>query len=205
MSTQLLDLPRIAVCSLLAFLTCACARWSQADSPPGRPDPRIGHGPSLGTNGVADVDSADSHIQLLQTQISAMEADLVHLRFALDRMGVAGKSAPTLTSARAPQSAAVAASSDLFAPPPKLANAGTLFYEADLSVHADRASAEGAWSSLSQRISLPGLAPRITETHGQTLLSVGPLTSADAVEALCAQIVTFTGVCKVGSAVRYNP
>lgn len=205
MTHAIIDYPRIAVCSLLAFLTCACARWSQADQPPSRPDPKFGHGPSLGMNGESDVDALESHVQILEQKLAEINADLVPLRFALDRMGGSKSNAPILVSAPVPDSAATAASSDLYAPPPRLATAATLFYEADLSQHADRTSAEAAWARLSRQISLPGLSPRLREAGNRIQLSVGPLTSADSVEALCAQIVTVTGSCQVGGSVRYTP
>jgi cell division septation protein DedD len=86
--------------------------------------------------------------------------------------------------------------SDLYAPPPSLQGARTLFYEAELGSFQSKQAAEQVWGRLARSPALATLNPRYAATGTNTRLSAGPLGSKAAVDALCVELSSLAGACR---------
>jgi cell division septation protein DedD len=83
-----------------------------------------------------------------------------------------------------------------------LSRASSLFYEAELGSFATRSAAEARWKQLVATNRLAGIDPAYAAVGAETRLTVGPLASEAAVEALCVELSSLTGACRVVAPIR---
>lgn len=200
---------RFAGFSVAALAVAACVEIAPADAE-GRPEPVFGDPPEVSQMAAKakSVSQAD-RIAALEAQVAALGSQIVHLRKALDVLGplpehpdlfipvVQAESQPTVSEVE--PNAHLAA---LYSPAPSFDRASSLFYEADLGSFATKSAAENRWKQLVVAKSLTGLEPGYAPTGSETRLTAGPITSEAAVEALCVELSSLTGACRVVAPIR---
>lgn len=205
---------RFAGFSVAALVVAACVRIAPAEAAPGRPEPLIGEPPESGQIAAKapSISEAD-RIAALEAQVAALDAQVANLRKALDLLGplpdhpdlfipaetAAPPSAGTLAAEALADNARLAAR---FSPAPALDRAASLFYAAELGAFASPAAAETRWKQLVVAKSLTGLEPGYAAAGAQTRLTVGPLGSEAEVQALCVELSSLTGACRVVAPIR---
>jgi len=201
---------RFVAFSVVALGLSACARMNLSDPTMFALEPKLGEPPEVGAmvDKPADGMTDEQRIEALEAQMEALGADIANIRRALDVMGPlpdphAGLVAATMPEAAKPRDAEAAARlARLYALPPVLGEGRSLFYEAELGSFRSKAAAEAGWSRLAKDGKLAGLTPRYGAAGAETRLSVGPLGSEAAVNALCVELSALAGACRVTAPVR---
>lgn len=194
--------------SLAALGLAACVKLNPGGGPTGRPEPLLGE-PPVKAAAITDAD----RIEALEDQVEKLDTELTALRKALDVMGPLPEHEDVFVPVAAteiagdipktdPETEAAARLARLYAPPPSFARAKSLFYEAELGSFASRTAAEAGWKRLLGDKRLAGLNPRYSTNGDQTRLAVGPLDSEAAVTALCIELSSLAGQCRVTAPVR---
>jgi len=203
---------RFAGFSVAALAIAACARIAPPEGLAGRPEPLIGEPPEAGQMAARpeSVSEAD-RIAALEAQIAALDSQIVHLRKALDVMGPLpepeGMFIPVAMSeitgdAVDPAAEANAKLASLYSPAPVLIGANSLFYAAELGSFASRSAAETRWKQLLASNKLQGLTPAYADIGSETRLSAGPMASEADVTALCVELSSVAGPCRVVAPIR---
>jgi hypothetical protein len=205
MRKQLINYLRFAGFSVTALALMAFLKLTGQPAWAGPPEPRLGQAPKASKAEPA-AETDDQRLDELEAEIARLSGEIVHLRAALDLMGPLpdhpGLSLPTQPAAlaeAAPQAAADPLDirkSDLFAPPPSLEGARSLFYAAELGAFKNREAAEADWRRIAKDARLAAFSPRFTTDGAQTRLVVGSLPSTEAVNALCVELSGVTGACR---------
>ena len=203
---------RFAGFSVAALVTVACVKIAPAEAAPGRPDPVVGEPPETGQMAAkAQSISEADRIAALEAQIVALDSQVANLRKALDVLGPLPDHpdlfiplAPSEISAEPSDTAleANARLAALYSPAPALDRASSLFYAAELGAFATPSAAENRWKQLVVARSLTGLEPGYAAVGAQTRLTAGPLASEAAVAALCVELSSLTGACRVVAPIR---
>lgn len=203
---------RFAGFSVAALGVIACARIAPAEAATGRPEPLFGDPPEAGQMAAkAETVSEADRIASLEAQVAALDSQLTDLRKALDVLGplpdheglfipvakaeITGEPATSGAEANARLAA-------LYSPAPALDRASSLFYEAELGSFASKTAAENRWQQLVVARRLTGLQPGYAAVGAEIRLTAGPMTSAAAVEALCVELSSLTGACRVVAPIR---
>lgn len=200
---------RFAGFSVAALVAAACVRISPAEAATGRPEPIIGEPPEAGQTAAKPHSISEAErIAALEAQVAALDSEVTHLRKALDLLGPLPDHPDLFIPAQPPAEPAadaLAANARLaaqFAPAPALDRASSLFYAAELGAFATPAAAETRWKQLVVAKSLTGLEPGYAAIGAQTRLTAGPLASEAEVEALCVELSSLTGACRVVAPIR---
>ncbi|MDP3494157.1 MAG: SPOR domain-containing protein [Hyphomonadaceae bacterium] len=198
--------------SVAALAIAACARLAPAEGLTGRPEPLIGEPPEAGQMAAnAPFVSENDRIVALEAQVAALDSQLVHLRKALDVMGPLpdqeGMFIPVAMSeitgeVSDPAAAANARLANLYSPAPALNGANSLFYEAELGSFATRVAAENRWKQLVASKKLESLNPAYASIGTEIRLSAGPIASEADVTALCVELSSLAGPCRVVAPIR---
>jgi hypothetical protein len=198
---------RFLAFSLGALGLAACAKLNPMVGMGGRPEPRIGEGPAAVTM------TENERLEALQDQVAALDVELASLRKALDVMGPLPDQEDFFVPVHAaeitgdipqtdPETEAAARLARLYAPPPSFIRARSLFYEAELGAFRSRDAAEVGWKRLAGDKRLAGLIARYITEGAETRLIAGPLASEAAVTALCVELSSLAGQCRVAAPVR---
>lgn len=214
------DYVRMALCGLTALLAVACARLAPANSYLAPRDPHPGAPPldhSSPAAKQARAEAGAARLEKLHRDVAAIDSDLAYLRMAIATMGPLPSSGnlsvpPDAGATNTPVEGAAARSTitmdefgagipagDILASPPQLAAPRSLFFEAELATYPSQPEAEAAWQGLGPKIRLAGLEPRYDRANSSVRLSVGPLTSVAAVDALCAELSALAVSCHVAA------
>jgi len=207
MRQQLVSYLRFVAFSVAALGLAACVKLAPVEGAYGRPEPLFGEPPV-----AAKVTEAD-RIEALETQVQKLDIELAALRKALDVMGPLPEQDDFFVPVAAadiegdipktdPETEAAARLARLYAPPPSFNKARSLFYEAELGSFRTHAAAEAGWKKLAADKRLAGLNPRYSTLGDQTRLAVGPLASEAAVTALCIELSSLAGQCRVAAPIR---
>ena len=212
MRSWLVNHLRFAGVSVVALAMAACAKIAPTDGAYGRPEPLFGEPPEAGQMAASsETVSEAERIAALEAQVAALDSQIVHLRKALDVLGPLPEqdgmfipvSRSEITGEAADQAAeANARLASLYSPAPVLSRASSLFYEAELGSFATRSAAEARWKQLVATNRLAGIDPAYAAVGAETRLTVGPLASEAAVEALCVELSSLTGACRVVAPIR---
>ena len=208
---------RMAVCGLATLLASACVRLAPAEGYLARQEPHVGQPPLADTAPAARRARAEAEaerLDKLERDVAALDADLMHLRKAIETMGplapsddffvpvetrspmlAADKGRPGASRITMDEFGAGIPAGDIYAPAPQLAAPQSMFYEAELAAYPTQSAAEAGWRKLAPRIRLTGLEPRYDRAGSSVRLLVGPLTSAAAVDALCVELTTLASPC----------
>jgi hypothetical protein len=205
MRQQVINYLRFAGFSVMALAIAAFLKLTGQPAWAGPPEPRLGQAPKASKSEPA-VQTDDQRLDELEGEIDRLSKELEHLRSALELMGPLpdhpGLSLPTQPASLAEAASQAAADpldirkSDLFAPPPSLEGARSLFYAAELGAFKTRDAAEANWRRIAKDARLAAFSPRFTTEGAQTRLVVGSLPSAQAVNALCVELSGVTGACR---------
>jgi hypothetical protein len=202
MRKQVINYLRFAGFSVTALALMAFLKLTGQPAWAGPPEPRLGQAPKASENEPA-VQTDDQRLDELEGEIERLSKELVNLRAALDLMGPLpdhpGLSLPTQLAEAAPRASADPLDirkSDLFAPPPSLEGARSLFYAAELGAFKTRDAAEANWRRIAKDARLAAFSPRFTTDGAQTRLVVGSLPNALAVDTLCVELSGVTGACR---------
>ncbi len=103
---------------------------------------------------------------------------------------------------RSPNAPAPQDLAQLYAVAPKFDRSASLFHRAEFGSFASQQAAEDRWRALIETSRLAGLAPAYADVGGEIRLTVGPLSSAGEVEALCVELAALTGLCRGIAPVR---
>ncbi len=200
---------RFAGFSVAALVVAACGRIAPAEAATGQLEPLLGEPPETGQTAAKHQSFSEAdRIAALEAQVAALDSEVAHLRKALDLLGPLPDHPDLFIPAQiAPEPApdALAANASLavrYSPPPALDRASSLFYAAELGAFATPAAAETRWKQLVVAKSLTGLEPGYAPIGAQTHLTVGPLASEAEVEALCVELSSLTGACRVVAPIR---
>lgn len=198
--------------SVAALAIAACAKIAPIEGASGRPEPLIGEPPENSQMAVAQDPSGEAQrIAVLEAQVAALDSQLVHLRKALDVLGplpdhpdlfMPVSKAEITTESTVQSAEANARLAALYSLPPTLNHAHSLFYEAELGSFATLAAAEARWKQLVASNRLAGLEPAYAAVGGQTRLTAGPMVSESAVQALCVELSSLAGACRVAAPIR---
>jgi cell division septation protein DedD len=212
MRSWLVNHLRFAGVSVVALAMAACAKIAPTDGAYGRPEPLFGEPPEAGQMAASsETVSEAERIAALEAQVAALDSQIVHLRKALDVLGPLpeqdGMFIPVSRSEITGEAADLAAEANarlanLYSPAPVLSRASSLFYEAELGSFATRSAAEARWKQLVATNRLAGIDPAYAAVGAETRLTVGPLASEAAVEALCVELSSLTGACRVVAPIR---
>ncbi|HEV7691170.1 MAG TPA: SPOR domain-containing protein [Hyphomonadaceae bacterium] len=205
MRQQVINYLRFAGFSVTALALMAFLKLTGQPAWAGPPEPRLGQAPKASENEPA-AQTDDQRLDELEGEIARLSDEIVHLRAALDLMGPLpdhpGLSLP-IEPARLAEAVPQASAdpldirkSDLFAPPPSLEGARSLFYAAELGAFKTRDAAEANWRRIAKDARLAAFSPRFTTDGAQTRLVVGSLPNAQAVDALCVELSGLTGACR---------
>jgi SPOR domain len=201
---------RMTVCGILAFAAVACVRLGPPEGYLAKQEPHAGE-PSRAITPASASASERDRVDALERQVADLDADLVHLRKALEIMGPlpqGGASYVPVVATIAPSKVTMdeygagIPASDIYATAPALPKGQSLFYEAELGAYASLADARAGWEKLASEIRLTGLEPHYDSSTFPVRLSVGPLTSKAAVDALCVELATLAGPCRAAAPVR---
>ena len=212
MRSWLVNYLRFAGVSVAALAIAACAKIAPMEGASGRPEPLFGEPPEAGQMAASsEAVSEAERIAALEAQVAALDSQIVHLRKALDVLGPLPEqdgmfipvSKSEITGEAADQAAeANARLANLYSPAPVLNRASSLFYEAELGSFATRSAAEARWKQLVATNRLAGIDPAYAVVGAETRLTVGPLASEGAVAALCVELSSLTGACRVVAPIR---
>ena len=212
MRSWLVNYLRFAGVSVAALAIAACAKIAPMEGASGRPEPLFGEPPEAGQMAASsEAVSEAERIAALEAQVAALDSQIVHLRKALDVLGPLPEqdgmfipvSKSEITGEAADQaSGANARLANLYSPAPVLNRASSLFYEAELGSFATRSAAEARWKQLVAPNRLAGIDPAYAVVGAETRLTVGPLASEAAVAALCVELSSLTGACRVVAPIR---
>ncbi len=212
MRSWLVNHLRFAGVSVVALAMAACAKIAPTDGASGRPEPLFGEPPEASQMAASsETVSEAERIAALEAQVAALDSQIVHLRKALDVLGPLpeqdGMFIPVSRSEITGEAADLAAEANarlanLYSPAPVLSRASSLFYEAELGSFATRSAAEARWKQLVATNRLAGIDPAYAAVGAETRLTVGPLASEAAVEALCVELSSLTGACRVVAPIR---
>ncbi len=212
MRSWLVNYLRFAGVSVAALAIAACAKIAPMEGASGRPEPLFGEPPEAGQMAASsEAVSEAERIAALEAQVAALDSQIVHLRKALDVLGPLPEqdgmfipvSKSEITGEAADQAAeANARLANLYSPAPVLNRASSLFYEAELGSFATRSAAEARWKQLVATNRLAGIDPAYAVVGAETRLTVGPLASEAAVAALCVELSSLTGACRVVAPIR---
>ena len=211
---------RMAVCGLSALLASACVRLAPPEGYLARQEPHAGQPPlATGVSGSrqARAEADAGLLDKLERDVSALDADLNHLRQAIASMGPLAPAEDFFAPVepRAPEQPVELAhpvasritmdafgagipAGDIYAPAPQLAAPRSMFYAAKFAAYPTQSAAEASGKKLAPEIRLNGLAPRYDRTSSSVGLSVGPLTSAAAVDALC-ELTMLASPCHIAA------
>jgi hypothetical protein len=212
---------RMATCGLAALLATACVRLAPAEGYLAPQEPHVGQPPPADdapATKLARTEADATRLDKLERDVAALDSDLTHLRNAIKLMGPLPPSEDFFipVEIRAPEPRAEAAkpavstitmdefgagipSNDIYASAPQLASPRSMFYEAELAAYPSQSAAEAGWKKLAPKIQLTGLEPRFDRASSSVRLSVGPLTSTAAVDALCVDLSALTSTCHVAA------
>jgi hypothetical protein len=195
---------RFVAVSVAALSLAACVKLA----PPGLfaaqpPEPRIGESPAaLDASERAPTTDAD-RIAALEAEVAALDAQLSHLRQALDVLGPLPAHPDLFIPVADVEPNTESSIANLYAPPPMLSGASSLFYEAELGSFATRQAAEARWKQLVATNRLGSLKPAYHDAAGSSVrLAAGPLTTEADVDALCVELSALGSVCRVAAPIR---
>lgn len=212
MRSWLVNYLRFVGFSVAALAVAACAKIAPTEGASGRPEPLIGDPPEAGQMAASPEPVSEAErIAALEAQVAALDSQIVHLRKALDVMGplpdLDGMFIPVSKLEIAGEAADQAAEANtrlanLYSPAPLLSRASSLFYEAELGSFATQSAAEARWRQLVATNRLAGIEPSYAAIGAETRLTAGPLASEAAVAALCVELSSLTGACRVVAPIR---
>lgn len=184
----------LAVCLPLAHAQAERQVLSQT------PEPRFGEAPA-GDATLLQAASEDNLLAAVQAELATADAEFSNIRKALDVLGPLPDHPdlfiPFTLDEPAPQDLA-----QLYAVAPKFDRSSSLFHRAEFGSFASQQAAEDRWRALIETSRLVGLAPAYADVGGEIRLTVGPLSSAGEVEALCVELAALTGLCRGIAPVR---
>lgn len=202
-------LARMAACGFLALAATACMRLAPAEGWLARAEPHSEKPPNPEEH--APTVSEQERVEALEKQVADLNADLGHLRKALEVMGplpeardhfIPVADAPQRSKITIDEFGAGIPAGDVYAPAPRLAAGQSLFFEAELASYPSQAEAEAGWRKLSSEIRLAGLEPSYEGANSSNVrLRVGPLTTKAAVDALCVELTSLGGPCRIAAPV----
>jgi hypothetical protein len=200
MRQQIINYLRFAGFSVTALAMAAFLKLTGQPAWAGPPEPRLGEAPKASKNEPA-AETDDQRLDQLEAEIDRLSKELANLRAALDLMGPlpdhAGLDLPDANAVKASADPlANIRKSELFAPPPSLEGARSLFHEAELGSFKTRQAAEAGWRRMARDARLAAFEPRFTQVGAETRLVVGSLPNAQAVTALCVELSGLTGACR---------
>jgi hypothetical protein len=209
MALYLVSYLRFVVFSVTALGLTACARMSLPDQSRLGSEARFGDPSASGQMWrPSAVETEAQRVEALHAQVVALDFEIRNLRSALALMGplpeqteflipaaftdteIGAETAPT------PDFQPVARRAELYAPAPDMDDGRSLFYQAELGDFGSRALAEAGWRRMAAQARLPGLQPRFIDAASGVRLTVGPLASKAAVDALCIELSAVAGVCR---------
>ena len=213
---------RFAGFSVAALAVAACAKIASVEGASGRPEPLVGEPPENSEMAVAqDRQGEAQRIAALEAQVADLDSQLVHLRKAVDLLGplpdhpdlfIPVSKAEIRTESMVQDAEANAHLAALYSPPPSLNRASSLFYEAELGSFATQSAAEAHssrffvgqfnWKQLVASNRLGGLEPAYALAGAVTRLTAGPMVSQAAVQALCVELSSLAGACRVAAPIR---
>jgi cell division septation protein DedD len=191
--------------SIAALGLSACARMHMPDPALLAGEPKVGEPPEAGAmtyQPQAQTIEAD-RIEKLEAQVAALGADVANIRKALEVIGPLPDPGAGSVQASFQSAARPAAMPHLYAPAPAMSEASrSLFYEAELGSFRSKQAAEACWRRLAGEASMVDLNPRFTLMGAETMLSVGPVLSEAAVNALKVEISAISGPCQGWAPIR---
>lgn len=212
MRDRLVSYLRFIGFSAVALVIAACVKIAPAEAATSPAEPLFGDPPETGQITAPAAQTDEDRIAALEAQVSKLDAEISQLRRALDVLGPLpdqpGMFIPLAQSditgepSSDAQDEAAAKLAQLYAPAPKLAQASSLFYEAELGSFATKAAAEAQWRKLLAGNRLVGIEPRYAAVGAETRLTAGPLVSAAAVDALCVELSALAGPCRGVAPIR---
>lgn len=214
MRQQVATYLRFAGFSAVALIVAACMKIAPAEAATSRPEPLFSDPPET-SQMAADPSTGPSEAErlaALEAEVEALSAEIAHLRKALDVLGPLPEqpnmfipiASPEASGARpaGAEDEAAARLAQLYAPPPSLPRASSLFYEAELGSFASKQAAEERWRKLTASNRLAGVEPHYAAVGAEIRLSAGPLVSAAAVDALCVELSALAGPCRGVAPIR---
>ncbi|HVY88423.1 MAG TPA: SPOR domain-containing protein [Hyphomonadaceae bacterium] len=211
MQKHVVNYLRFVAFSVVALGLSACMKIAPSDGVYARPEPLFGDPPKSAAETPKQTDA--QRLAALEAQVETIDTEIANLKKALEVMGplpdhadmfvptsqaeIDGDVAPT-----DPETVAAARLARLYAAPPRLNNARSLFYEAELGSFGSRALAQAGWEKLATGNKLAGLSPRFSTAGPETRLLAGPLASEAAVETLCVELSALAGACRVAAPIR---
>jgi SPOR domain len=208
MALHLMNCLRFIVISVTALGLTACARMNLPDQARLGIEPRFGEPPARGQAEfrAAPGPAEAGQVEALSLRLDELAEEIGNLRNALAVMGPLPEQTPFLAPADLSDAgftteteadlAKAKKLADLYAPPPPLGTGKSLFFEAEMGSYASRGLAEAKWDRVAIVTRIAGLQPHFIEAGGAVRLSVGPLASEAAVNALCVELSAVIGACR---------
>ncbi len=203
---------RFAGFSAAALAVAAFVKLAPAAEAMAPPEPLQGDPPAGQVSKQLSPVSQSEKIEILETELKRIDAEIANLRKALEIMGPlpdhpelfipADPSREKAAAGMTPDPATTVRMSELYAPAPTLRGAKSLFYEAELGSFRSKQAAEADWRRLARTPRLTGMTPRYTTVGAETRLTTGPLGSQAAVNALCVELSGIAGACRAMPPVR---
>lgn len=195
---------RIAGCSLVAIALTACARMMAPQEALLRSEPRHSPPPpEANRKALASLAEKPAQPDAMRRRLAELDRELVHLKDALKRMSPLPAQREYLVPV---EMSAIDHSPDgrvstidvsmLYASPPSIEDARSLFYVAELGSYRSRREAESAWATLSSNAHISGLSASFLDDPSGVRLLAGPFTTEDAAAALCVEISALVGSCR---------
>ena len=224
MKKQLISYVRLSVCSISAIAVASCARMNgsvhadvveplRSDAPEDLLQAHLERG---------RLDWEEQRIDALESELQSVNHELKGLRQALEMMGPldnvadAGDSLLQPAIARDVMDQAPDASplrltkvvakdsarfdlSDIYATPPGLSEAQSIFHGVRLAQYQTKGAAEADWARLSVELDLEGLEPRFEDAGNGVRLFAGPFTNYEGAAGLCFDLAPVAGACEAAA------
>lgn len=218
MKQRLLNLVRISLVSVSAVALAACAKVNALADAEKNIEPRHSNGPEdpLHAHTMRGrINWEEQRIDAMESQLQALTVELRGLRQALEIMGPFddvpaapdalvdvdggfGLAMPTTATPHLDHVDADAQAfqlADIFAAPPSLAGARSIFHGVQLANYPTQGAAEADWGRLSGEMDLAGLEPRFEDAESGVRLFAGPIESSASAEGLCVELAQLAGTC----------
>ncbi len=219
MKQRILNLLRFTLVSVSAVALVACAKVNSLADAETDVEPRRSNGPEDPLHAHVmrgRINWEEQRIDSMENQLQALTVELKGLREALEIMGpfddvpaaadalvdvdaAHGLTMPRDETPRVSVASGEAAAfdlADIYAPPPSIHNARSIFHGVQLAAYPTQGAASADWMRLSAELDLNGLEPRFNDTGNGVRLYAGPISSRAEASGLCVELTQLAGACE---------